>query len=119
MFCRGLVECGMGKEPPRHTETIHLKAWMKACKVKQRQVVEATGYSQGYISNLGRGAKEGPSADFVRKLAVFLGVGMDDLYSLPPAPPILVPLRQFWQQTRQAAGMQDAEPARRRKSGAQ
>lgn len=97
----GLVKCRMGKKrTPREGDPIYVMPWVKACGFKQKHAIEGTRYSQGYFSNLGRGAKGGPSGDFVRELAKFLDVGMDDLYELPPPPAQVEAIRRFWRQTR-------------------
>lgn len=110
-----LVNCGMGKKPPRETETLQLKAWFKACGAKQKDAVKATGYSQSYFSNLARGEKGDPSADFVRKLAVFLKVGMDDLYGAPPPQNQIPALQRVWTLARAAT---QAPPRERKKKRA-
>lgn len=106
-----LVKCGMGKTPlkqkarppekNRDLEPLYVREWIDALS-EQHKVVKATRISQGYIANMSGGKKENPSAAYLRRIAKFLGISVDDFYRPPPPEDQLEALRGISQAARAA-----------------
>lgn len=90
----GLVIWAMGKTPfkrkplkpqpeERELEPLYVGEWIEAL-AEQHEVVKATRISQPYIANMSGGRKVNPSAAYLRRIAKFLGITVDDLYISPP-----------------------------------
>lgn len=65
-------------------EPLYVGDWIEASGVAQKDVVKATGISQGYIANMSGGRKLNPSAAKLRRIARYLDITVDDLYRQPP-----------------------------------
>lgn len=68
-----------GMMPNKAGHMIRIRALRKKRGMTQRQLADAVGVEQGYISRLERGPSE-PSPDVLRRLADALGVSPGALY---------------------------------------
>ncbi len=69
----------------RALEPLYVGEWIDVLAV-QHEVVRATNISQSYIANMSGGRKVNPSAAYLRRIAKFLGITVDDMYISPPGP---------------------------------
>jgi transcriptional regulator with XRE-family HTH domain len=81
---RGFLQSGMAKKPPKQFRQLYVGEWIEAAGVPQKDVVKATGISQGYISNMSGGRRSNPSAEYLYRISDFIGVAMNDFYVKPP-----------------------------------
>jgi transcriptional regulator with XRE-family HTH domain len=82
---------GMGKTAKKKVPTaqkdherLFIGEWIEALGAKQKDVADASGIGESYLSLLIDGTKKNPSALILYKISEHLGVSVNDLYNAPP-----------------------------------
>jgi transcriptional regulator with XRE-family HTH domain len=85
---------GMGK-PTAQFRPIYLNQWLEALGLDQKTLVERTGLSQSYLSNIGRGRRANPTMASLQLIADAMGISFNDLFRPPPSPAAMSELREL------------------------
>lgn len=81
---KGLIKCDMGKVPKPEPREIHLGAWLRLKGIGPSKAAEIAGCTQGYISNISRGARENINALYLLRLSEKMEISVNDLFEPPP-----------------------------------
>jgi DNA-binding XRE family transcriptional regulator len=92
----------MGKLPKRTLRTIHLAEWMTALEWTPTTLAKDVGVTSSYISNLCAAKKQNPSSHVMYDISRVMGITVNDLYQLPPAPGVMAVLSAYSPAARQA-----------------
>lgn len=90
-----LVNCGMGKRPNPSPREIFLGDWIKFLDLKVVDVAKCAGCTQGYISNIARGAKDNINALYLLAISDMMGVTVNDLFKRPPPKSVVAQLESY------------------------
>jgi transcriptional regulator with XRE-family HTH domain len=85
---------GMGK-PTVHFRPIYLNQWLEALEMDQKTLVERTGLSQGYLSNIGSGRRGNPTMASLHAIATAMGISFNDLFRPPPSDAAMSELQEL------------------------
>jgi DNA-binding Xre family transcriptional regulator len=82
---------GMGKTAKKKVPTaqkdherLFIGEWIEALGAKQKDVAEASGIGESYLSLLIDGTKGNPSARILYRISKHLGINVNDLFEMPP-----------------------------------
>lgn len=74
---------------------LYVGQWIRALGKRPRDVVNATGINEGYLSELVNGRKKNPSAHTLIQIAGYLEIPVDYFYRPPPSQELLEQLSEF------------------------
>jgi transcriptional regulator with XRE-family HTH domain len=98
----GLVKCGMAKPAKPTPREIFLGQWLDSFEISRSEAARIAGCTQGYISNIARGARENVNALYLLRLSEHMHVTVNDFYRKPPSVSQLAPLADLSPAARQA-----------------
>lgn len=84
---------GRQRRRRKRSSALFLGPWLLALGRKPREVANATGINEGYISQLINGKKENPSRDIRDEIADFLGIPGHYLERPPPEKEVVAEIR--------------------------
>lgn len=85
---------GMGK-PTAHFRPLYLNQWLEALEMDQKTLVERTGLSQSYLSNIGSGRRANHTMQSLQAIAAAMGISFNDLFRPPPSLAAMTELQEL------------------------
>lgn len=92
----------MGKVPKTAPREIFLGEWLDNFEIGRSEAARIAGCTQGYISNIARGARENVNALYLLRLSEHMHITINDFYRRPPSVTQLAPLADLSPAARQA-----------------
>lgn len=89
------VNCGMAKRREIEPREIYLGDWLKEWNIGPSEAAKIAGCTQGYISNISRGARPNVNAVYLLNLSEHMGVNVNDFFRPLPSQSQLAPLKNL------------------------
>lgn len=90
-----LVKCSMGKKPKPAPREIFLGDWIDFFDLKVIDVAKRAGCTQGYVSNIARGAKDNINVLYLLAISDMMGITVNDLFQRPPSKTMIAQLESY------------------------
>lgn len=75
---------GMPRTVQKRTRTLYLGQWLRRLGRKQKEIADAAGVGESYISQLISNPRKGASPSVLLDISEELGISINDLYMPPP-----------------------------------